>query len=354
MVLSVFGFGGLMFGFTNIEAYPPSHPQVWIPASIGIIGIIWFIARQLHAAKKYKQAVAAGEPAEEDAVSAGLSGAAGAAADVTGKAGTAAGHSTNPGIPRNNTVQPPLLDLSVLKNRSFCVGTIVAALSFFAFSSITVIIPLYIQDDRGFTATMSGLIMLPGALGQCIAQFFGGRLLDRFGARPVALLGTGILCIGTVMMSMIDLRTGIWWVSVCQFIRQIGMGFTLMPVTTWSLNCLDPQEVSAGSAVTNTARQIAGAVGAPVLVILMDIVAKARFAFLSGSAPAQSLRIISSIFAVKWVLRISAVIAFIMVMLVLFGIKGSGAGSSHDVAHRAIARMNRELAKHHLPVLHTM
>ena len=127
-----------------------------------------------------------------------------------------------------------------------------------------------------------------------------------------------------------------------------------MPVTTWSLNCLEPQEVSAGSAVTNTARQIAGAVGAPVLVILMDIVAKARFAFLSGSAPAQSLRIISSIFAVKWVLRISAVIAFIMVMLVLFGIKGSGAGSSHDVAHRAIARMNRELAKHHLPVLHTM
>lgn len=354
VMLSVFGFGGLMFGFTNIEAYPPSHPQVWIPAGIGVIEIIWFIARQLHAAKKYKQAVAAGEPAEEDAVSAGLSGAAGAAADVTGKAGTAAGHSTNPGIPRNNTVQPPLLDLSVLKNRSFCVGTIVAALSFFAFSSITVIIPLYIQDDRGFTATMSGLIMLPGALGQCIAQFFGGRLLDRFGARPVALLGTGILCIGTVMMSMIDLRTGIWWVSVCQFIRQIGMGFTLMPVTTWSLNCLEPQEVSAGSAVTNTARQIAGAVGAPVLVILMDIVAKARFAFLSGSAPAQSLRIISSIFAVKWVLRISAVIAFIMVMLVLFGIKGSGAGSSHDVAHRAIARMNRELAKHHLPVLHTM
>ena len=356
VLLSVFGFGGLMFGFTNIEAYPPSHPQVLIPAGIGVIGIIWFIARQLHAAKKYKQAVAAGEPAEGDAVSAGLSGVSGAAADVTGKVGAAAGHGSDPKALRqnHNTVQPPLLDLSVLRNRSFCVGTIVAALSFFAFSSITVIIPLYIQDDRGFTATMSGLIMLPGALGQCIAQFFGGRLLDRFGARPVALLGTSILCIGTVMMSMIDLHTGIWWVSVCQFIRQIGMGFTLMPVTTWSLNCLEPQEVSAGSAVTNTARQIAGAVGAPILVILMDIVAKARFAFLSGSAPAQSLRIISSIFAVKWVLRISAVIAFIMVMLVLFGIKGSGAGSSHDVAHRAIARMNRELAKHHLPVLHTM
>ncbi len=35
---------------------------------------------------------------------------------------------------------------------------------------------------------MSGLIMLPGALGQAIAQFFGGKAPDRFGARPVALL----------------------------------------------------------------------------------------------------------------------------------------------------------------------
>ena len=65
----------------------------------------------------------------------------------------------------------------MLKNRSFTVGTITASLAFFAFSSILVIMPLYIQTDRGYSATMSGLIMLPGALGQCVPQFSsaGGR-----------------------------------------------------------------------------------------------------------------------------------------------------------------------------------
>ena len=304
--LSVFGFGGLMFGFTNIESYPFFHPLVWAPMLIGLVGIVWFVLRQLAMAKRFKLANQAGKEGAE----------------------------------------PPLLDLGVLKNRYFRTGTIVASLSFFAFSSITVIIPLYIQNDRGFSATMSGLIMLPGAFGQCIAQFLGGRMLDRFGARPVALVGTSILFIGTVMMSMIDMNTWIWWVSICQFTRQIGMGFTLMPVTTWSLNCLEPDEVSAGSAVTNTARQIAGAVGAPILVILMALFQRLRLQSLGGS---RTLVIASSVFAVEWVLRISALIALIMVLMVLFGVKGEGAGSSHDLARRAIARARREMGgfQHH-------
>ena len=71
-----------------------------------------------------------------------------------------------------------------------------------------------------------------------------------------------MLTLGTLGMSLVAMDTWIWWVSICQFIRQIGMGFLLMPITTWSLNCLNgPSEVSAGSSVTNTARQIAGRCG---------------------------------------------------------------------------------------------
>ena len=110
---------------------------------------------------------------------------------------------------------------------------------FFAFSSIMVIMPLYIQDCRGYSATISGLVMLPGAFGQCIAQFFGGKALDRLGARPVALIGSITLLFGTIMMSLISMTSWIWWVSIWQFVRQIGMGFVLMPITTWSLNCLE-------------------------------------------------------------------------------------------------------------------
>ena len=290
--LSIFGFGGLMFGFTNIESYPFTHPMVWLAMLIGVVGIVWFVLRQIHGARR---------------------------------------QSADP------SKQPPLLNLSVLKNKSFTVGTVTAALSFFAFSSIMVIMPLYIQDCRGYSATISGLVMLPGAFGQCIAQFFGGKALDRFGARPVALIGSITLLFGTIMMSLISMTSWIWWVSIWQFVRQIGMGFVLMPITTWSLNCLEPEEVSAGSAVTNTVRQIAGAIGAPVLVILMETFTALRWAAIGGS---KGMYAVANVFGIQWALRVSATICFIMVVMVFFGVRGNGAGSTRDTVQRALNRVH--------------
>lgn len=294
--LSIFGFGGLMFGFTNIESYPFTHPMVWLAMLIGVVGIVWFVLRQIHGARRQ-----AADPSK----------------------------------------QPPLLNLSVLKNKSFTVGTVTAALSFFAFSSIMVIMPLYIQDCRGYSATISGLVMLPGAFGQCIAQFFGGKALDRFGARPVALIGSITLLFGTIMMSLISMTSWIWWVSIWQFVRQIGMGFVLMPITTWSLNCLEPEEVSAGSAVTNTVRQIAGAIGAPVLVILMETFTALRWAAIGG---AKSMYAAANVFGIQWALRVSATICFIMVVMVFFGVRGNGAGSTRDTVQRALNRVHSHAA----------
>ena len=294
--LSIFGFGGLMFGFTNIESYPFTHPMVWLAMLIGLVGIVWFVLRQIHGARRQ-----AADPSK----------------------------------------QPPLLNLSVLKNKSFTVGTVTAALSFFAFSSIMVIMPLYIQDCRGYSATISGLVMLPGAFGQCIAQFFGGKALDRFGARPVALIGSITLLFGTIMMSLISMTSWIWWVSIWQFVRQIGMGFVLMPITTWSLNCLEPEEVSAGSAVTNTVRQIAGAIGAPVLVILMETFTALRWAAIGG---AKNMYAVANVFGIQWALRVSATICFIMVVMVFFGVRGNGAGSTRDTVQRALNRVHPHAA----------
>ena len=337
--LSVFGFGGLMFGFTNIESYPFAHPLVWLPMVVGMVGIVWFILRQLGNKRAWVEAQNrnGADASRSDASQSQTAAATADAADTYEGLLHGRFHRWH-----RTTGREPLLDLEVLKNRSFTVGTITAALSFFAFSSITVILPLYIQDDRGYSATMSGLIMLPGALGQAIAQFFGGKALDRFGARPVALIGTITLCFGTVMMSLISLDSWIWWVSIWQFVRQIGMGFVLMPITTWSLICLEPKEVSAGSAVTNTVRQIAGAIGAPVLVILMETFAAMRQAALGGGA---DVAIAASVFGVQWALRVSAVICFGMVLMVFFGVKGNGAGSTHDLVQRALRRMH-EVIEH--------
>ncbi|MDO4913456.1 MAG: MDR family MFS transporter [Bifidobacteriaceae bacterium] len=321
-VLSVLGFGGLMLAFSNLETYQLTHPMIWVPLIVGIISIIWFVLRQNKRTREFEETRS--QYLEEKA-----------------KQEQAYEHSKTPFKYQENkklnqfknTNKAPLLNLSVLKNKQFAIGTICASLNFFAFSSIMIILPLYIQNDRGFSSTMSGLIILPGALGQCLAQFVGGKMLDRFGARPVALIGSITLTFGTIMMSTINLHTWIWWISIWQFTRQIGVGFVLMPITTWSLNCLSAREVSAGSAVTNTARQIAGAMGAPIMVLIMQGFAAAKHASLGNTA---NTAIPAHIYGVQTALHISTIICLIMVLLIFFGVRGKNSGSARETAHEAL------------------
>ncbi len=102
-----------------------------------------------------------------------------------------------------------------------------------------------------------------------------------------------------------------------------------MPVTTWSLNCLKPAEVSAGSAVTNTVRQIAGAIGSPVMILIMYSIAAAQMG--AGRPDIEA-----SVIGIEWALRISAIINFIMILMVLFGVKGEDAGSARSAVRRAL------------------
>ena len=152
------------------------------------------------------------------------------------------------------------------------------------------------------------------------------------------MVGTILLCFGTTMMSTIGLHTWIWMISIYQFIRQIGMGFVMMPVTTWSLNCLKPAEVSAGSAVTNTVRQIAGAIGSPVMILIMYSIAAAQMAGGQQAIPAN-------VAGIEWALRISAIINFVMILMVVFGVKGEDAGSTRAAVRRALAHATPHATK---------
>lgn len=278
--LSTLGMGGLLYGFTNIEAYPLTSPVCWAPMLLGLVTSIWFVVRQV------RQTV-------------------------------------------------PLLNLRVLKNRAFTTGTVIASLSYFAFSSIILMLSQYIQNDRGYSATMAGLIILPGAFGTIISQFFSGRLLDRLGARPVAIFGTGMLLIGTIMMSFISDNTNVWWISISQFVRQIGMGATLMPITTWALNSLSHEDMSDGSATTNTIRQIAGAIGSPVLIVTLTSLTVWRHS--QGFTQAAA-----NIWATRMTLIISAAICSVMFLLSVFGVKGAGAGHIHTITLDQLRRQRKQ------------
>ena len=89
--------------------------------------------------------------------------------------------------------QNPLLELRVFKSSDFTRGIILAWVSQIALFGAMILIPLYLQQIKGYTALETGLILLPQALASGVGMPLGGRLFDKIGARPLAFVGLGII-----------------------------------------------------------------------------------------------------------------------------------------------------------------
>ncbi|MCI1207709.1 MAG: DHA2 family efflux MFS transporter permease subunit [Microbacteriaceae bacterium] len=264
VILSTLGFSGVLYGFTNIEAYHLASPMVWGPGIVGVISLAWFIHRQFH-------------------------------------------------------LEVPLLNLRVFRNRTLTVGTIATSMNFFAFSAFTVLLPIYLQSWRGISATASGLIQLPGALANAGIGLAAGALYNRLGARFLGVTGSLSMVIGSAMLIPISLSTPIWYIVLSQFIRMAGIGQVMSSLTMWSLNSLPHEDLSDGTAIINTLRQCMGAVGGPVVVVLMETVQQAKH---HAGLPLST----SGAIGTSWAIVFSTVCYLIMLLISVIWVHGDRAG----------------------------
>lgn len=132
-----------------------------------------------------------------------------------------------------------------------------------------VVLPLLMQNMLGFTAFESGLMLLPGALLMGVMNPVTGRLFDKFGARWLAIIGLFILSVTTYMFTNLSTETTFTYLAVVNAVRMLGVAMVMMPVTTAGLNQIPNDVIPHGTAMNNTMRQIAGAVGTALLISVM-------------------------------------------------------------------------------------
>ena len=217
LVLCVLACVGIMLGFSNIAEYGYNILYVIAPIIIGIISLIIFVKRQ-------------------------------------------------------NNIESPLLNLTVLKNKYFVWGTLFSAVLYFTMCGLNVIMPLFVQSVAYHSATTSGLILLPGTIVMIIFNFVGPLLASKIGVRKV-LIGSCIFSIiGFGLMMTYDVNTSVEYMMITQIIRAIGPGLGLMPAVTWTISMVS-SGVEDATAINNTVRQIIGSVGAAIAVVLMAIFA---------------------------------------------------------------------------------
>ena len=85
---------------------------------------------------------------------------------------------------------------------------------------ITLIIPLFIENQWGGTALQAGLALLPGTVAAFIVNPLAGWLVDRIGARPVVVVASVFLAVGAVSMAFIDEATPLWCLPLLQAHRR--------------------------------------------------------------------------------------------------------------------------------------
>ncbi|WP_318509179.1 DHA2 family efflux MFS transporter permease subunit [Bacillus sp. T3] len=163
----------------------------------------------------------------------------------------------------------PLLNLIVFNEKMFTVTAIMNTLLTMVMYADMILLPIYLQASRGFSVLDTGLLLLPGALLNAVMSPISGRLFDKFGAKPLALIGL-ILTIAAIW-GVTDLTetTSYSYLMIRTVVLRLGLSLLTMPITTAGLNSLPKQLNAHGSAVTNTVRQVAGAIGTALVVTIM-------------------------------------------------------------------------------------
>ena len=215
VILSSLGFGCLLYGFSVIGSYGISI-QAAIASVVGIGSLILFFRRQLK-------------------------------------------------------MEHPMLQVRVLTNRKFLIGTIIGMVVQASLLAAGILLPIYLQSLLGYSATVSGLVILPGAIVMGAMGPIAGRLFDKHGPRVLSLVGLSLLTLTTVAMAFLGDNTGVVYLTILYTIRLFSLSLVNMPITTWAMNALDNSLINHGTSVNNTFRQVAGSLGTAVLVSVMTI-----------------------------------------------------------------------------------
>jgi EmrB/QacA subfamily drug resistance transporter len=214
VLLSSFGFGGLLYGFTSAGNNGWLASVTILSLAVGAVMLTAFILRQLK-------------------------------------------------------LKHPMLEFRVFTYSIFPLAVAIGMIAFMGLIGVETLIPLYMQNMRDFTAFEAGLALLPGALITGLMSPITGRISDKFGARKLVMVGLTIITVSSFAFTRLDTSTSLVFMTIMYSIRMFGLSMVMMPIATAGLNQLPKRLIPHGAAMDNTMRQIAASVGTAILVTVM-------------------------------------------------------------------------------------
>ncbi|HXW46893.1 MAG TPA: MFS transporter [Streptosporangiaceae bacterium] len=159
----------------------------------------------------------------------------------------------------------PSLDVRLFRDPRLSAAAAAIALVFFAMGGVYFFIGFYTQNVRGFSPLHAGLLTIPLAVGQLLLSTRNARLVRRFGAKAVCTTGLAVMACAMVGYHFLGTSTPVWLLELTFGVQGCGMGLVMPSATEGVMSVVPRERGGAGSAITNTSRQVAVALGVAVL-----------------------------------------------------------------------------------------
>jgi len=168
------------------------------------------------------------------------------------------------------TDEHPVVDLSLFKRRNFTVSTVSMLIAYGLFFGNVVLLPLWLQQFMGYTATLAGLVLAPVGLLAILITPFVGRLLARVDPRWFVTIS--FLVFGLVMFMRSDFNTeaDIRTLLIPTVIQGVAMATFFIPLLALGFSGLSPDRIPSASGLMNFARITAGAFATSITTTLWD------------------------------------------------------------------------------------
>jgi EmrB/QacA subfamily drug resistance transporter len=162
-------------------------------------------------------------------------------------------------------IRYPSLDVRLFRDPRLSSAIAALSLVFFGMMGALFFLSFYLQSVRGYTPLKAGAFSLAFAVAQVLMAPRSAALVRRFGAKAVVSTGLLLVTVALISYQLLGLATPIWVLAVAFFIQGAGMGLVMPPSTEAVMSVVPRERAGAGSALTNTARQVSGALGVAVL-----------------------------------------------------------------------------------------
>jgi DHA2 family multidrug resistance protein len=155
----------------------------------------------------------------------------------------------------------PIVQLRVLGDRNFSLGTLITGLYGFVLYGVTAMLPLFLQTVMRYPALKSGLAVSPRGIGALLSMIVVGTLVNYIDARLLLACGFAILGYSTLLLSHVNLSISMTSVALPNLINGFATGFIFVPLTTMTMGRLRQEEIGNAAGIYNLMRNIGGSVG---------------------------------------------------------------------------------------------